>query len=79
MSDDPDPERFDGMTKTEALRLCVRRSFELSLSQVNFVNQMLAKKKPLRSDEVMRLRAIVVKMRQGDIEASLHTGDNAAA
>jgi hypothetical protein len=65
----PDRDLFDGLTRTEALQLCVRRSFNLSHAESDFIRRMLALKKPMRSDEIVRLRGMVIRLRdQRDIE-----------
>ena len=72
MSDDPDPERVDGLTITEAVLLCVRRSGELSLDDTDFIVKLTRRKphKPLRSDEIVRLRGLVVRLRHGADDAA---------
>lgn len=74
--DDPDLERFDGMPLAEALQFCVRRSMSLSIQEVKFIHLLIGKKKPPRSDEVMRLRNIVTRLRQGNIEDAINGAAN---
>jgi len=60
-------QSFDGLDKDSAIRLCVRRSDELSTSQVDFITRVGALKKPLNGADAARLTRIIEKFRQDDL------------
>ena len=64
-------ELFDGLTREEAIRICVRRSDELSGSQRDFVRAIGNREKPLNRAQALRLTAIMEKFRQDDLVSYL--------
>jgi hypothetical protein len=67
-------QRFDGLSKEQAIRLCVRRHAELSASQLKFLNEIGARDKPLTKEQVLRLTAIMERFRQDDLISHLQPG-----
>jgi hypothetical protein len=70
-------QRFDELSKAEAIRLCVRRHAELSASQLKFLNEIGARDKPLTKEQALRLAAIVQRFRQDDLISHLQPGNAA--
>ena len=64
-------EVFDGLTRQQAISLCVRRAEELTASQVDFLNRAGASKKPLSAPQALRLTQLVQKLRQGDLVSAI--------
>jgi hypothetical protein len=70
-------QRFDGLSKAEAIRVCVRRHAELSASQLKFLNEIGARDKPLTKEQALRLAAIMERFRQDDLISRLQQGSAA--
>ena len=64
MSDNRDSEQFNGLTQSEALQLCVRHADALSLEEVDFLHKLGRAKKPMGSEDVVRLRGLVARLRE---------------
>jgi hypothetical protein len=64
VSDDPDS--FAGLTRSEALRLCVRHANDLSLEEVDFIQRLNRAKpqRPMGAEDVVRLRALVTRLQE---------------
>lgn len=61
---------FDGLTRAEAIALCVRRHNELDASALKFVQKLDVKEKRPNQRETLRLSSIVRRLRQGDLVAA---------
>jgi hypothetical protein len=73
-SEASEQQNFDGLSKAEAIRLCVRRHAELSASQLTFLNVVGARDKPLTKEQALRLTAIMERFRQDDLISHLQPG-----
>lgn len=71
-----DPELFDGLTRAEAVALCVKRAGELTHDQIRFVVRLSERRKgklrEMASDEVVRLRTMVVDLNLAALKRELN-------
>ena len=61
---------FDGLSLTEAIRLCTKRHEELSSSEIKPIGKLGAAE-TAKPAEALRLAAVVRRLRQGNILAEI--------
>jgi dihydrodipicolinate synthase/N-acetylneuraminate lyase len=66
-------ENYDGLTLTQAIRLCTKRHEDLTSSDIKFIGKV-GVAEALKPAEALRLSALVRKLRQGDLIAQINTG-----
>jgi hypothetical protein len=66
-------ENYDGLTLTQAIRLCTKRHEDLTSSDIKFIGKV-GVAEALKPAEALRLSALVRKLRQGDLITEINTG-----
>ena len=64
---------YDGLTLTQAIKLCTKRHEDLTSSDIKFIGKMGVAEGAIKHAEALRLSAIVRKLRQGDLIAEIRT------
>jgi hypothetical protein len=71
-------DRYDGLSLTQAIKLCTWRHEDLTSSDIKFIGKVGAAE-TLKPAEALRLSAIVRKLRQGDLIAEIAGGGEKTA